>query len=401
MKNIKKIVLLLLCFGLASNILARDKYVYGFPTIYSDYEGFFRWDCYLDQYEEGTMQYNSHLRTYETRFYMNKEMCNYWLMLYRMEDGTYTKRKLLIEWGDSIIDGKSYARTTVDDKDTLLYRQDEGKVYCRTKNGEELLLIDFDLEVGDTFINPLGKKFTVTEKGSCDDPNIVSMYDGEARPVQLSLISEDGEGDTWVESLGSVHWGILPLYLTDGMSSFDSKPVWSKPLNVVNIVSTSAFEVNEETYKLSFFPIKDYYDFPEYYREHRGELGFSFIGDTLFIQGIMELNILRSYAECVLNGNVVDVGIHQYIYVRMFPTGLGDRYFEAKVPGFKAGTYIVNGQTLVCKGADGIEPIQNELVNGKSSNSKSIYDLSGRRVSPSSALKGVYIQNGKKVLVKQ
>ena len=45
---------------------------------------------------------------------------------------------------------------------------------------------------------------------------------------------------------------------------------------------------------------------------------------------------------------------------------------------------------------NGIQIIENEPL----SIDHGIYDLSGRRVSPSSALKGVYIQNGRKVLIR-
>ena len=373
--------------------------VYDFPTIFSDYESFFHSYLGLDTYEEGTWQYNLALNNYRNLYYQQRKYCYDWQVLYRMEDGTYIKKKCIIEWGDSIVNETRYARATIDDKDTLLYRQEEGKVYCRAENGEELLLINFDLEVGDTFINPLGEKYIVQNKKICNNPIVGSngtASNEDERPLQLELVAEDGREEIWVEGIGSLKWGILPPYMFDKFGDYDRLPVWSSVLRVRNLNVGATAEVNEDAYKLCFFPIKDYYDFPEYYREHKGELGFSFIGDTLFIQGIMELNDLRSYVECIFNGNVVDVGIHQYINPLLSPTGLGDRYFEAKVPGFKAGTYIMNGQTLVCKGADGIEPIQNELVNGKSSNSKSIYDLSGRRVV--NPKQRVYIQGNKKII---
>ena len=371
--------------------------VSGFPTIFSDYESFFYSYCGLDKYEEGTWQYDMALDKYRYIYYGNRTYCYDWQILYRYENGKYIKKKCIIEWGDSIVDGISYAKTTIDDKDTLLYRQDGGKIYCRTKNGEELI-INFDLEVGETFINPEGKKYVVQSKEVCNNPivgaNGTSSNEDE-RPMQLNLVAEDGSEDEWIEGIGSLKWGILPPYMFLEIGDYDT-PEWSSILRVRNVNVGATSEVNEDAYKLIFFPIKDYYEYPEYYNEHKEELGFSFIGDTLLIQGVMKLNNLRSYAECVFDGNVVDVGIHQYINPLLYPTGLAYRYFEAKVPGFKAGTYIVNGQTLVCKGADGIEPIQNELVNGKSSNSKSIYDLSGRRVV--NPKRGLYIQGGKKKL---
>lgn len=306
------------------------------------------------------------LDKYRYIYYGNRTYCYDWQILYRYENGKYIKKKCIIEWGDSIVDRISYAKTTIDDKDTLLYRQDGGKIYCRTKNGEELI-INFDLEVGETFINPEGKKYVVQSKEVCNNPivgaNGTSSNEDE-RPMQLNLVAEDGSEDEWIEGIGSLKWGILPPYMFLEIGDYDT-PEWSSILRVRNVNVGATSEVNEDAYKLIFFPIKDYYEYPEYYNEHKEELGFSFIGDTLLIQGVMKLNNLRSYAECVFDGNVVDVGIHQYINPLLYPTGLAYRYFEAKVPGFKAGTYIVNGQTLVCKGKNPDEDYHPFVEEGK------------------------------------
>ena len=84
----------------------------------------------------------------------------------------------------------------------------------------------------------------------------------------------------------------------------------------------------------------------------------------------------------------------------LYPVG----YWELSGGSSYLNACYVNGEQLFV-GKDiyygtGIESIHNEFVNGKSSNGKSIYDLSGRRVSASSALpKGVYVRNGRKVVM--
>ena len=51
-------------------------------------------------------------------------------------------------------------------------------------------------------------------------------------------------------------------------------------------------------------------------------------------------------------------------------------------------------EALVCKGADGIESIQNS--KSQIDNNAPVYDLSGRRVV--NPKRGLYIQGGKKVV---
>ena len=306
----------------------------------------------------------------------------------------------MVEWGDSIVDGIRYARITLEDEDTLLYRQEEGRVLYRTKDGKELLLMDFGLETGDEFVTPQGQRFIVAEKGKNLDNRISTLKDDKGeRPMQLRLVTEDGgEEDTWIEGVGSVHWGILPLYLTDNLRAFDgTTPTWSETFGIHNLSIGVNFDVNKEGYKLFLFPIDKNIEVPEYYRMHE-EVGFSFIGDTLFIQGIYTLNLLTSYVECVISEAHVDVDFYQYAYGTLIPTGRGPRYFEVKVPNFKTGTYQVGikGQehvTLVCPGTDGIRSPDNDQHTKNDT-----YDLVGRRVTH--PRRGIYVRDGWKMIMK-
>ena len=68
-------------------------------------------------------------------------------------------------------------------------------------------------------------------------------------------------------------------------------------------------------------------------------------------------------------------------------------FFDTESKDFTFDTLYLTGNTET-----GISSIENEIVNGKSSNGKSIYDLQGRR--RSSLQRGVNIVNGKKVFIR-
>ncbi|MBQ8052041.1 MAG: hypothetical protein IJ197_10820 [Bacteroidaceae bacterium] len=385
----KKTVLLLLLAAFTT-VGRADSYFEGVPTIFSDYEGYYRWRLHLNEYEEGTAEYRWAMNDYRNWYHLNRNLCNYWQMLYRTEDGTYFKKRILVEWGDSIVNDISYARVTVNDKDTLLYRQEEKKVLLLSEEGKEILLFDFGLERGDIFTNPQGEKFIVTDKQNTAS----SEEDENLYATKIWLTSEDGsKEDCWQEGTGSFYWGILPLYIACKLDTFDEEPVWSRPLYIPNIGSCFVEEnINEEGYKMNLFPITNYTDVPDL---KDNEIRYSFVDDTLLVQGKKTLNYLTSYAECLIAENTIKVNIGQYVYKDLYPTGNVMRYFEARIPGFTPGTYIINGEAVVCGGEDGIR----ELDNGKWTidHDGPAYDLSGRRVGD--GRRGLKIQGGKKFLV--
>ena len=71
--------------------------------------------------------------------------------------------------------------------------------------------------------------------------------------------------------------------------------------------------------------------------------------------------------------------------------------YRGSVDDFRMYKYALTAEEVAALAdyTDGID----EIVNSKSSNRKSIYDLSGRRVSSSSKTKGIYIRDGKKIVV--
>ena len=360
-----KRIALLYFFALFAVVSHADEYkVEGFPTIFSDYADYYRSLCQLDEFEEGTMLYNMAVENYN-RYYEYRRDLNNWMTLYRMADGTYTKKRCFIEWDDSIVDGHTYSKLIVGDKntklsfgdkDTLLYRQEGKKVFLHQRNGQELLLMNFGLEIGDCFTNPQGKKFIVKEKKAYDAGLFTLSWkrEGEtADPIQLRLISENGnEEDIWIEGIGSIYSHILPLYQTGGLTAFDNVPVWSKVFAMTSISGVAIAEVDEEDYKLCWFPI-------DYHARTYDRFDFSFIGDTLMVKGFISPKVPTGYVECCIKGDRIDVEANQYVNTCIFPTSSLKRYFEAKVPGFKAGTYQVGlkGEehvTLECKGRENV-----------------------------------------------
>ena len=370
----KRTLILAIYLAFSLSTIAKVK---GYPTIYSEYKEDFQ------------------------REYPDKEVTNYWLSYYHTENGEFGKMEYYALLADTIIGTNSYMKVIVEGKDTLFFRQQGDKVFL-FHEGQELLLIDYDLKEGDSFVSPWGERFVVTKSFTFDTytkyygswHKCSSLYCGNDSPkvVHLQSLDDEGREDEWMEGLGSVEWGIIPLQVLQKLSLFSAKAERIHLIHGSSKDMYERFEVIEEDYAMiPFDPTPSLYDYSRSY---------TFSGDTLCVNDYCLLSGYGCSAECTIKDYVVNLKV----YSESSATDMGPKRFQLKIPGLKAGTYKIymNGalrrEALVCKGADGIESIHNEFVNGKSSNGKSIYDLSGRRVSPSSALKGVYIQNGKKVV---
>ena len=323
---------------------------------------------------------------------------------------------------DSIINGRQYTpvlcydkyldityssilvKNNYDERDTLYYRQDGDKVFYLPKGEkQEQLVLDFGLQENDVFVNPFGEKFVVTDVGNSQGlENSVYTY-GKSTPKIISLRSESGKEDIWIEGMGSIHWGIVPV------ADFSD--------NQVDLLSTGGrndhtldglFDTNTDSYKfIHFYPS----DVRRNWKDERWDFGFT--DDTLCIKGVVPLKDFYgpNYFEMMVDENNV-IAMTEFLSPHHHGS-MSDVYtdIDIKIPGFKPGSYVFGTETLVCKGADGIESIQNScsddlrkrhyfadaertIHNG----ADAIYDLSGRRVSASSAPKGIYIQGNKKII---
>ena len=350
--------------------------------------------------------------------------------------------------GDSVVNGMTYGRMAfyyetkedlltgmglylwgqpygkIEYSDTLLYRQDGDKVFCIPKGEkEEVLIVDYGLNVGDEFADGSGEKFIVTETrflkdgydenwttiGCCNVRCLFFYWE----PKVLELVSmTTGERDTWVEGIGSLNWGVVPMHIAKGIRPFNQLNQHPKYARVCVAAPENMAvmpNINEEDYKAIYVTDCKYtQDGEDFFLE------YSFEADTLCVIGIQNSisNVELLYAECLITGNHIDFRLKQR---EAFPNH--NIYFNVRIPGFKPGTYQVGmpGReyvTLECKGGTtGINEVKSEDLltpfRGNEKYEDAVYDLSGRKVDfPFSTFnsqfrkKGIYIQNGKKVAMK-
>ena len=384
-----------------------------YPTINNDYQSFYGF--YDDFYKDYIKYYRGGLK--------------HWVMYYQLTNGGYTKEQISIDSEDKIIDGQTYAQITWEGSytggnpiDTLFYRQEGDRVYCRVNAGdEERLILDYGLNVGDTFVGMDGERFAVTgmenpvyfppvEDEWGDETLEHWEYDsiciyGSEKPKILRLRSEnDGHEDIWVEGMGSLYWGIVPLSVANGLGCLPANSTKAQVMLFCGFYSFGDMGVNEDNCKLQFFKEK------KYEGSYALAWQFAFSGDTLCVRGLKELIPLglASCVECAIEGDNVDISIEQLPTMFDFVTTKPYCLIDVKIPGFKAGTYQVGleggaHQTLVCNPTNGIT-----LTSAVSQGEGGVYDLSGRKISDNSnskiqnskLTKGIYIVNGKKVLVK-
>ena len=331
----------------------------------------------------------------------------FWMSYYHNTNGKPVVLNAFMK-GDSIVNGRKYVKTIVEETDTLLYRQEGDIVYWLDANLQnDVPLLDFSLHVGDEFTYSNDEKYVVVETGTLKEYSERNFYYNYEifTPQMLRLRSlNNGEEDVWIEGIGSVQWGIIPACLAENLRSCKEKDVKPDYARVIHS-PCSEFNVNEADYKLQFFSLGED-DFT--IEDFKPVIDFAFINDTLHITGKAVLNCLSSYAECRLDRVNIDVSIHQ-ISEGAEPECAVGRIVDIKIPGFEAGTYQVgvSGKdhvTLVCKGADDINKIENEKMrNGVNENAT--YDLSGRQMVNGKWLngklqKGIYIHDGKKVVLK-
>ena len=277
---------------------------------------------------------------------------------------------------DSIINGKQYTpvlcydkyldityssirvKNNYDGRDTLYYRQDCDKVFYLPKGEkQEQLVLDFGLQENDVFVNPFGERFVVTDVGNSQGlENSVYTY-GKSTPKIISLRSESGKEDIWIEGMGSIHWGIVPV------ADFSD--------NQVNLLSTGGrndhtldglFDTNTDSYKfIHFYPS----DVRRNWKDERWDFGFT--DDTLCIKGVVPLKDFYgpNYFEMMVDENNV-ISMTEFLSPHHHGS-MSDVYtdIDIKIPGFKPGTYIFGTETLVCKGKNPDEDYHPFVEEGK------------------------------------
>jgi hypothetical protein len=235
--------------------------------------------------------------------------------------------------------------------DTLYYYQEDDKVYCLAEDGStEMLMFDYGLKVGDVFVNSNGEQFHVVETDFFEEyENHFMQLADSVPPRTLRLRSDDGtQEQVWIEGFGETQCGIVPLYMVEKLKKIDSRPTHSiTPNNYFNGgysgLNDGMFDVNEDDYKLiHFVPVE---------AKEKRDLEYTFVGDTLCVNGNYLLHNYNSATcfECIITkDNTIALSIWTYNYIPI--TGLFTVDVDVKIPGFKPGTYNVNGKMRVCEG---------------------------------------------------
>ncbi|MBO4612352.1 MAG: hypothetical protein J5671_04185 [Bacteroidaceae bacterium] len=320
-----------------------------------------------------------------------------WSMFFQAENEERGQEMDIIIEGDSMFNGRKYLLAIINvgsndptERDTLLYRQEGGKVFFVPKGQEqEILLLDYDLQADDVFTNHRGTTFRVERVGFFDDCPCNIIADDLIQPKMLELKSIDGsQTDIWMEGIGSTSWGIFPFLPKKSQVFFSS----GKKMEVF-------FSIDEPNYKKQYGHPHDFDSNEDFYAFMLGEYDnrtiCSFVGDTLRVKGcrIMSGGTIPA-VSCAIDSQNISIGVvNSNPYSFSFASD--DRiFFNVKFPGFATGIYNFGDETLECKGpADGM----NVVKPGAAGTDKRTYDLSGRPVS-GKPQRGLYIQGGRKVV---
>lgn len=315
------------------------------------------------QGEYSTISYDEN----EMAYYYNPyfDAAHLWGMYYEMADGQSLRPTFKLQGGQTSIDGQDYYQV-VTNQDTLLYRQEGQLVYLWHGDSEHVVL-DYGLEVGDTFQTMDSVTLRVVDVDGCvSDPyysQIRHFYDvsgraqfyGSMAPHILELESEDGnQKDIWIEGIGSVYWGVVPLSVVQTLSFVTG------PITYSHVVwrqggcghSDAFWDVNGPNYKIHHFELTE----RDYPRE-TPPLEFSFVGNTLCIRGSYNMNRTPCFAECQIHDNVIDLVLGD----KSMANGRVPALMDIQFTGFEPGTYSVGikgkeHRELVCTGAS-TEPV--------------------------------------------
>ena len=367
-------LLLLFLLSVSTSLMAKVK---GYPTIFSEYKE-------EVQQAHPDAQADSILTT------------NIWMTYYHTADGEYAFAKYKATLSDSIIAGKEYMKVIVENRDTLLYRQEGDKVYM-CWDGQEFLILDYGLKEGDTFEDAWGEKFLVTKCFTFDTQN---EYYGSWRKcratfigpppkfLHLQSLEDSTHEDEWQEGMGSVEWGIIPFPIFKKLKAFAQEPSKAH-LTYGNSIGTP---LSNRMFCQMEMIEEDYATIPFNHLHGSGyEVSYSFSADTLCIMDKAFIGDHLNTAECEIKGNTISINT-----TSEYDDWKSYYYFNLKIYGIKAGKYDIylNGklrrEALACEDTDGIEGIK------KGGNPDILYDLSGRRTTQPA--KGIYIRQGRKVV---
>lgn len=250
------------------------------------------------------------------------------------------------------------------------YREDEKKVYAYSEEKrEEELVLDFSLNVGDTFVRANGEKMKVVEVAD----TTLFVYTEWETGKKIVLRSEDdsAEKDIWVEGIGSLNTGILSCDVLNGVRMAKLVGCSASTNGIEGLVYDMKFSpFTEEKFKTGWLT------FLESDESQSPKVNYEFVNDTLHLYGYMEQECVGSVPlQCMVRGNKIE------ICEILFPGQLGTTCtsiykVNAKFSGFDDGVYQVsyNGSEPVEVVCGEVNGVKNPFVQeGKQWNYKSSY----------------------------
>ena len=231
--------------------------------------------------------------------------------------------------------------------DSLLYRQDGGKVYRYSPTKEEdILLFNFDLKEGESFMTTYGEEWIM------DEVHKKARYGGRTGKVLVLKGKEDGKvKDIWLEHVGSLHTGILTFadigqstkpYLTFCRQADNDMP-WLFDVKTENL-QTAYFYPNEDVAIIGKVTPEEFEFFEE---RNRNEYGYAldnllatFIGDTLCIYGNMSVYRYNYLMECRVDKHEIELKVSHVNGNIPWETPAYE-YVRVKFPGIKPDEYLI------------------------------------------------------------
>lgn len=338
-----------------------------------------------------------------------------------ISDNSYINYGVSI-YGESTIDGKRYAKVYVAESDwecllppsdkagNFLMRQEGDKVLMRNDDGTERVIIDYGLEIGDTFDMGSDGIYTVVEKGYQEGIVDERPKYGNEIPKMLKLRNDNGQEDIWVEGIGSLTFGIIPWSV---LSTCDFMTIKEKPeLMAILLAGNENMEIwetynvwggeliviehNDDLLKMKEISKQGFSDDLPEFKERGYFIDYSFNNSTFEIRGIHDFSTSRHAFW-----QMVKVGYNKYHCTYYKYGGLTDdegrKYFTVNFPGFAEGEYsfgvlwedeyiTINNNPA---GIDNINASQHSPIS---------YDITGKRYN--GIPKSVIISNGKKYIGK-
>ena len=291
-------------------------------------------------------------------------------------------------YGTRTIDGIEYVK---DIDWRYFYRQDGNKIFCYSPaEGKEALVMDFGLEVGDTFALYDGLNVTVEQRAD----TLMECWWGETvcKILYLRGIEQPDFTDVWIEDVGSLRYGLNPPSPQETHMMYSSVYTEEEGLefechfdfqvgDVRGISVALGEDVGEE----------DFNSYEEYEAAHAGNrLTFDLRNDTLHIGGY-----IGGYCEdsryFLVKESDEDIWISD-IRNPFIPEAdcISVKVIDVCISGFTKEKYTVHfGNITQSVSIESIEQEQRITL---------YHDLMGRPVAHPT--RGIYIKDGKKVVIK-